>query len=127
MYADDITDSIKNAVLETNRRRELQIEYNREHKITPKTINKAISDILYSSGIKTGKEAKAEFKVSEKKKAFSEDKLMNMSPSEIAIILSGLEEEMSLAARELNFEKAAAVRDEIKKIKKITGIEVSRR
>ncbi|MDD5600283.1 MAG: excinuclease ABC subunit UvrB [Actinomycetota bacterium] len=127
MYADDITDSIKNAVLETNRRRELQIEYNREHKITPKTINKAISDILYNSGIKTGKEAKAEFKVSEKKKAFSEDKLMNMSPSEIAIILSGLEEEMSLAARELNFEKAAAVRDEIKKIKKITGIEVSRR
>ncbi len=127
MYADDITDSIKNAVLDTNRRRELQIEYNREHKITPKTINKAISDILYNSGIKTGKEAKAEFKVSEKKKAFSEDKLMNMSPSEIAIILSGLEEEMSLAARELNFEKAAAVRDEIKKIKKITGIEVSRR
>jgi excinuclease ABC subunit B len=127
MYADSITDSIKNAVLETNRRRELQIEYNVEHKITPKTISKTISDILYNSGIKTGKEAKAEFKVSEKKKAFSEDKLMNMPPSKIAIILSGLEEEMYLAARELNFEKAAAVRDEIKKIKKITGIEVIRK
>jgi excinuclease ABC subunit B len=126
MYADSITDSIKNAVLETNRRRELQVEYNMEHKITPKTISKTISDILYNSGIKTGKEAKAEFKVSEKKKTFSEDKLMNMPPSKIAIILSGLEEEMYLAARELDFEKAAAVRDEIKRIKKITGVEVGR-
>lgn len=124
MYADNITNSIKNALLETNRRRDIQIEHNRKNNITPKTINKTISDILYNKGIKAGKEVKSDFKVSEKKKALSEDKLFSMDPSKIAIIISGLEEEMYLAARELNFEKAAAIRDEIKRIKKITRIEV---
>ena len=126
MYADNITDSIKNALAETNRRRELQIKYNRKHNITPKTISKTISDILYNKGIKTGKEVKTEFKVSEQKKVFSEDKLLNIDPSEVAIIISGLEEEMYLEARELNFEKAAAIRDEIRRIKKITRIEVKK-
>ncbi len=124
MYADSLTDSIKNALSETNRRRDLQVEYNRKHNITPKTISKTVSDILYNKGIKAGKEAKSGFKVSEKKKRFSEDKLLDMNPSEIASIISGLEEEMYLEARELNFEKAAAIRDEIKRIKKITSIEI---
>lgn len=126
MYADNITDSIKNALYETDRRRDLQIEYNKKHSITPRTINKAISDILYSKGIKTGKAAKSDFKVSEKKKRFSEDKLLDMNPSKVATIISGLEEEMYLEARELNFEKAAAIRDEIKRVKKITNIEVKK-
>ncbi len=126
MYADSVTDSIKNALYETDRRRDLQIEYNKKHGITPRTINKAVSDILYSKGIKTGKVAKSDFKVSEKKKRFSEDKLLDMDPSKVATIISGLEEEMYLEARELNFEKAAAIRDEIKRIKKITSIEVKK-
>lgn len=126
MYADDITDSIKNALYETNRRRDLQIEYNKRHNITPKTINKTISDILYSRGIKTKKETISDHKVSEKKKLFGEDKLLDMEPSKVATILIGLEEEMNLEARELNFEKAAMIRDEIKRIKKITNIEVKR-
>lgn len=124
MYADDITDSIKNALYETNRRREIQIEYNKKHNITPTTINKVISDILYSRGIKTKKETMTDLKVSEKKKKFGEDKILDMEPSEVATIISGLEEEMNLEARELNFEKAAMIRDEIKRIKKITKIEV---
>lgn len=126
MYADDITNAIKNALSETDRRRDLQIEYNKKHNITPKTINKTISDILYSRGIKTKKEVRADFKVSEQKKRFSEYKLLDMDPSKVATIISGLEEEMYLEARELNFEKAAAIRDEIKRIKKITNIEVKR-
>lgn len=126
MYADDITNAIKNALSETDRRRDLQIEYNKKHNITPKTINKTISDILYSRGIKTKKEVRADFKVSEQKKRFSEYKLLDMDPSKAATIISGLEEEMYLEARELNFEKAAAIRDEIKRIKKITNIEVKR-
>jgi len=126
MYADDITNAIKNALSETDRRRDMQIEYNKKHNITPKTINKTISDILYSRGIKTKKEARADFKVSEQKKRFSEYKLLDMDPSKAATIISGLEEEMYLEARELNFEKAAAIRDEIKRIKKITNIEVKR-
>ncbi|PIU29491.1 MAG: excinuclease ABC subunit B [Candidatus Hydromicrobium americanum] len=126
MYADDITNAIKNALSETDRRRDLQIEYNKKHNITPKTINKTISDILYNRGIKTKKEVRADFKVSEQKKRFSEYKLLDMDPSKVATIISGLEEEMYLEARELNFEKAAAIRDEIKRIKKITNIEVKR-
>src|SRR4030065_2058871 len=114
MYADVITDSIKNALYETNRRRDLQIEYNKRHNITPKTINKAISDILYSRGIKTKKETISDHKVSEKKKLFGEDKLLDMEPSRVATILIGLEEEMNLEARELNFEKAAMIRGEKK-------------
>ncbi len=126
MYADNITNAMKSALSETNRRRNLQIEYNNKHGIIPKTIEKTITDILSSTGIKTRKEAKADFKVSERKKRFSEQKLLDMDPSKIANIISGLEEEMYLEARELNFEKAAAIRDEIKRIKKITNIEIKK-
>lgn len=124
MYADKITNAIKNALSETNRRRDLQIKYNKKHNIIPKTIDKTISDILYSSGIKTKKEVKADFKVSERVERFSNGKLLDMDPSEVAKIISGLEEKMNLEARELNFEKAAVIRDEIKRITKITKIEI---
>jgi excinuclease ABC subunit B len=124
MYADNMTKSIRNAVSETDRRRNLQIDYNRKHDITPRTINKAISDILYNSGIKTTRNARRGHKIKEKKKGFNEGNLMAMGPGRIATILSGLEEEMNLEARDLNFEKAAMIRDEIKRIKKITSIEI---
>jgi len=124
MYADKITNAIKNALSETNRRRDLQINYNKKHNIIPRTIDKTISDILYSSGIRTRGKVKADSRVSEKVKRFSEDKLLDMDPSEVAKIISGLEEKMHLEARELNFENAAAIRDEIKRITKITNIEI---
>ena len=125
MYADDITRSIRNAISETDRRRNLQTDYNRKHNITPRTINKAISDILYNSGTKTIRDAGNRHKIKDKKKGFNEGKLLAMDPGRIAAILSGLEEEMHLEARDLNFEKAARIRDEIKRIKKITRIEIS--
>ncbi len=124
MYADDMTRSIKNAVSETDRRRNLQTDYNRKHDITPRTINKAVSDILYNSGIKTTRKARSGHKIKDKKKGFNEGKLLAMDPGRIATIMSGLEEEMHLEARDLNFEKAAMIRDEIKRIKKITSIEI---
>ena len=123
MYADNITQSIRNAVDETNRRRKLQIEYNRKYGIIPKTISKNISDILYATGIKSRKEAKKEFIVREKVVSFSEEKLLGMDLSKIDNIISGLEEEMYLAAQELDFERAAVIRDEIRHIKKIVNIE----
>jgi excinuclease ABC subunit B len=124
MYADKITNAIKNALSETDRRRELQITYNKKHNIIPRTIDKTISDILYSSGIKTRGKVESGSRVSEKEKRFSEGKLLEMDPSEVAKIISGLEEKMHLEARELNFESAAAIRDEIKRITKITNIEI---
>ena len=125
MYADNITGSIKYAVDETNRRRKLQAEYNEKNGIVPVTISKNISDILFASGIKSKKESRkatasaSAAAVSEKRGSFTEDGLMSMDLSRIDNIISGLEEEMHLAAQELDFEKAAIIRDEIKRIKKI--------
>jgi len=121
MYADHVTNSIRNAMEETNRRRELQMEFNLKNNITPRTINKAISDILYSSSIRSGKTEDVPGK--KEKKKLTESRILKMDPGKIANIISGLEEEMYLEARELQFENAAAIRDEIKRIKKITNIE----
>ncbi|HAJ94821.1 MAG TPA: hypothetical protein DCP02_01185, partial [Actinobacteria bacterium] len=94
----------------------------------PKTIKKDISDILYISGTRSrkGKDRQKD-EGAIKKKKLTESKMLNMDPSKIASILSGLEEEMYIEARELNFENAAAIRDEINKIKKITNIETKRK
>ena len=128
MYADKITNSMRSALDETERRRDLQIEFNRENNITPKTIKKNISDILYISGTKKGKEAhRKKDKGTIKKKRLTEGKILAMDPSKVANLLSELEEEMHIEAKELNFENAAAIRDEINKIKKITNIEIKRK
>ena len=126
MYADSITNSMKKALDETNRRRLLQMEYNKANNIVPQTIVKNITDILYSSGIisKTRKLKQIADSVKESKSGFNEDRLVEMDLKEVFAIISSLEEEMSLAARELEFEKAAAIRDEIKRIKKILNIDV---
>jgi len=124
MYADNITKSIKNAISETDRRRELQTKFNLENNIVPQTIIKTISDILYSSGIKTGRRTIKNTVRERPGKELSESAIMEMDPSQIAYILSGLEEEMYLESRDLNFEKATIIRDEIKRIKKITNIEI---
>ncbi len=120
LYADNITNAMKNAVEETNRRRKIQIEYNIKHGITPQTIRKNISDILTATGIKSKSSARTEL-ISDKREKFTSymdlEKLKNLDLSKIDNIISGLEEEMHLAAAELNFEKAAFIRDEIKKIK----------
>lgn len=127
MYADNITKSIKNAISETDRRRKLQTKFNLENNIIPQTINKTISDILYLRGIKTGRESIKDTVRARPEKELSENAIMEMDPSQVAHILSGLEEEMYLEARDLNFEKATIIRDEIKRIKKITNIEISGR
>ncbi len=127
MYADTITKSIKNAIDETDRRRKLQRRFNLENNIVPQTINKTISDILYLSGIKTGRESTKDTVRTRSEKKLSENAIMEMDLSKVAYILSGLEEEMHFEARDLNFEKAAAIRDKIKRIKKITNIEIAGR
>jgi len=125
MYADTITNSIKNAVDETNRRRELQINFNKANNITPATIVKNISDILYSSGITSRTKKLRHFAetVRDSKIKYNENKLLSMDIGEVIAIISSLEEEMSLAARDLEFEKAAAIRDEIKRIRKLINLE----
>ncbi|MBI2263107.1 UvrB/UvrC motif-containing protein, partial [Candidatus Berkelbacteria bacterium] len=104
MYADKITQAIKGAIFETSRRRQTQIEYNRKHHITPKTIQKKIIEY-----IETYKKAE------EKALALP---AIKVPESEIPRVILELQKQMDLAARNLEFEKAAVLRDKIKELVK---------
>ena len=106
MYADVMTDSMRNAIEETNRRREIQKAYNKEHGITPTTIKKAVRDLIAVS------KAVAETEVKLKKDPES------MSKKELKSLISQLEKQMRQAAADLNFEQAAELRDKMIELKK---------
>ena len=106
MYADVMTDSMRNAIEETNRRREIQEAYNEEHGITPTTIKKAVRDLIAVS------KAVAETEVKLKKDPES------MSKKELKNLISQLEKQMRQAAAHLNFEQAAELRDKMIELKK---------
>ncbi|MBE7039386.1 MAG: excinuclease ABC subunit UvrB [Ruminococcaceae bacterium] len=99
MYADSITESMKNAIDETNRRRALQTEYNKKHGITPKTISKSIREVLSATDEMPDSSA-ADIKISK--------------TMDINMQIEVLSEKMRLAASELRFEDAARLRDKIK-------------
>ncbi len=103
MYADNITEAMKEALKETERRRQIQIEYNKKHNITPQTIKKEIHDILERKNIEKEEE---DNRLEEYKKKYIDRKEL----------LKELEKLMFEYAENLQFEKAAMVRDEIKKI-----------
>jgi len=105
MYADRMTDSMKAAIDETERRRTKQRAYNVEHGIVPETITKAIREIHES--LRRVAEERAELQVAGKE------------PEELARMVSGLEAQMKQAARNLEFERAAALRDEILQLRRL--------
>ena len=105
MYADTITDSMKNAIDETNRRREIQQRYNEEHGITPTTIRKAVRDLISIS--------KAVDNVGN-----DEKELESMSRKELEKLATEIEKKMHKAAAELDFESAATLRDRMIEVKK---------
>ena len=107
-YADTVTESMEKAIKETERRRRLQEEYNRQHGITPTTIKKSIHQILTSV-------YEADYYTVP---LVEEEKLPYKSPRELEQEISLLEKEMKSAADALEFEKAALIRDEIKELKK---------
>ncbi|MBI2427036.1 MAG: excinuclease ABC subunit UvrB [Candidatus Kerfeldbacteria bacterium] len=108
MYADRMTDSMKIAIGETERRRKKQEAYNREHGITPQTIVKAIRDDRLAGRKREEEQTQAELpKVN----------LRKMSPADLKRYIKELEEHMKLAAENLEFEKAALLRDEIQKLR----------
>ena len=111
LYADTITDAIKNAVEETGRRREIQLEYNKEHNITPATIEKQIKDMIEA----VDEEESKEEEISE----IAE----HASVYEIKNIVDAMLEEMQEAAKNLEFERAAALRDQINELKSEFDIE----
>ena len=99
MYADRITGSMKAAIDETNRRRDIQMKYNEEHGITPESVKKAVADV-----IEIGRKAKPE----------AEKKLTKLQKAKL---IEELTQEMREAAKALEFEKAAYLRDKIRDLK----------
>ncbi|MCM8761330.1 MAG: excinuclease ABC subunit UvrB [Candidatus Omnitrophica bacterium] len=103
MYADNMTDSMRNAIDESNRRRKIQTEFNRKHHIEPRSIEKAIKD-----GIESYKKAR---KVIASVVEETEDQY------DVSVLISDLQHDMEVAARNLQFERAAVLRDQIKELK----------
>ncbi len=119
MYADKVTDSMKSAISETNRRRGLQMEYNEQNGIKPETVRKAVTDIL--SLIRPNGEAPVPG-AEKRKRSESELKRMeelgSLPAEELSRLISTLSDEMEEASQDLRFEYAARLRDEIKDLKR---------
>jgi excinuclease ABC subunit B len=110
MYADKETQAMRAAIAETERRREIQLAYNREHGITPETVQKGISDLT-------------EFLAMESRSAPSRRRRVShegeiATPEQLEKVIVELEEEMLVAADELRFEEAARIRDELKELRR---------
>ncbi len=108
LYADNMTDSMKKAIRETSRRKKIQQEYNQENNITPQSISKRIDEVLSSVYERDYLDYSR----------ISEEKEIYLSPQKRKEEIEKLEKLMKEAARNLEFEKAAGFRDEIKKLKK---------
>ena len=117
MYADKITNSMAKTIKETNRRRKIQLEYNKKHNITPKTIFKSRDEILSSTSIAELRKKEPEHEAAFAKVA--EPVLRYMTNDQKMDLISQLEEEMLNAAKDLEFERAASLRDEVDKLKKM--------
>ena len=101
MYADELTGSMEKAISETNRRRKLQQEYNKEHGITPQTIRKSVRDTIKASIVE---DIQTEY---------------NIKEEDIKDVIEKLTNEMISHAQNLEFEKAAELRDKIKELENI--------
>jgi excinuclease ABC subunit B len=143
LYADEVTESMRRAIDETNRRREIQLRYNEEHGITPTTIAKPIRDLIEleavaeedgaSGAVRTsGAEVKEGavltahelIGLAEHQRAvvpWDIARLLMLNPAELEATVEALEREMRKAAAELQFEKAAVLRDQIRELRKGMG------
>jgi len=112
MYADKVTDSMRKAISETNRRRKRQMDYNTEHGIDPQTIRKKVSDIL--DLIQSSDAPSVDTRARELRRKEN----LDLTTPDLRRLIQSLEEEMNEAAVELRFEYAARLRDEINDLKR---------
>lgn len=102
MYADELTESMEKAISETNRRRKLQMEYNKEHGITPKTIKKSVRDVIKATVVE---DIGAKYDIDKE--------------ADVKDIINQLTDEMLKYASNMEFEKAAELRDKIKELESL--------
>ena len=112
LYADQMTGSLQRAMAETNRRREKQMAHNEEHGITPETVKKNVADVLEGIAERGNKAAPGPYRIREA----MEEKQAPLLGSNLRAHIEGLEAEMRQAAADLEFETAARLRDEIKRL-----------
>jgi excinuclease ABC subunit B len=110
MYADKETQAMRVAIAETDRRREIQLEYNREHGITPETVQKGISEISEFLSMESKSSPRSRRRVRADREIGS--------PEELERLIVELEEEMLASAEDLRFEEAARIRDELKELRR---------
>ncbi len=121
MYADQVTDSMRHAISETNRRRKAQMAYNIEHNIDPQTIRKSVTDIMAMVRARDGGDdapasrGRGRRRGAQRSAVFD---LAGVAPDELGRLIQSLQEEMHEAAKELHFEEAARLRDEITELKR---------
>jgi len=108
LYCENITGSIRRAVKETNRRRKIQLEYNRKYQIIPKTITKPVEEFAIINNINNLEDFST----------VNEEHEKYLSQSNLWLLIKSLEKEMKQAAKNLDFERAALLRDEIRRLKK---------
>ena len=108
LYCQNITGSISRAVKETNRRRKIQLEYNRQHNIIPQTIIKPVQEFAIINNLDNFQDVST----------VSEERGKYLSHDNLRILIKSLEKEMKQAAKNLDFERAALLRDEIRRLKK---------
>jgi excinuclease ABC subunit B len=135
LYADDVTDSMRRAIEETNRRRQIQLRYNEEHGITPQTVQKPVRDLIELEQVAEPaadyRPASGEVLTAEEIVRLVEEqgatvpwdvaRLLMLTPQELEATVDRLEREMRRAAANLEFEKAAKLRDQIVELKKGLG------
>jgi excinuclease ABC subunit B len=123
MYADSVTDSMRKALSETNRRRHAQLAYNAEHGIDPQTVRKNVTDILEMVRARDGGDdagrprgrGRGRSRSAARSAVFD---LSGVPPDELGRLIQTLQEEMYEAAKALRFEEAARLRDEITELKR---------
>ncbi len=116
LYADKVTDSMKRAIEETDRRRQKQVEYNAEHGITPRSVARPVMDIMEGARSDAA-EARASGRGRGRKVAEQGEDYARMDPARAAARLKELEQQMYQHARDLEFEEAASVRDRIQALR----------
>jgi len=118
LYGDTVTGSMKRMMEESDRRRKKQISYNAEHHITPRTIYKTADEVIASTAVADVRRAR---EVAPRSWAplVTAERVRAMNPADRQVLLEELKEQMSNAARDLEFERAAELRDEIRKLEKL--------
>jgi excinuclease ABC subunit B len=121
LYADTTTGSMQRMLDETSRRRSRQLQYNEEHGITPTTVLKSIHEVLAATAVADVKAARDARRDRQKSPHVAESVIRYLTPEQRSDLIDELRQEMAKAARDLEFERAANLRDEILRLESLTS------